>query len=55
MAKSSGDKALNIEKKDARKAARDLRYPKSVFDKIEAAKSGVELDRIMKSAREGKF
>lgn len=48
-------KSLQAEKKDARKIARDLRYPKPVFEKIESAKTGVELDRIMRSAREGKF
>lgn len=40
---------------DAIKAARDLRYGQDVIDKIKAAKTDAEIDRIMRKARYEKF
>lgn len=48
---SSGE----VFKKQAKKAARQLGYPNSVIDKIEAAKTEVEISRIMATARKEKF
>lgn len=42
-------------KKRAKSAARQLGYPNSVIDKIEAADSEAEINRIMVTARKEKF
>lgn len=46
---------LYIRKKKAIQAAKDLRYDKSVIDKIENAKSIGQIETIMVSARKRKF
>lgn len=54
---STGDSTdiLSREKKDAKKAARQLRYSSDVIERIDKATSSCEIDRIMKTAREGKI
>jgi hypothetical protein len=45
---------LNKEKQEVLKIANQLRYSKEIIEKIQNAKSVLELDRIMKSARGSK-
>lgn len=42
-------------RKDAIKAARDLRYGDEVIEKLKAAESDSEITRIMKDARKKRF
>lgn len=50
----SGD-LLKHEKKVAKRAAKDLFYPKVVLDLIDKAQTPTEIARIMKSARKGEY
>lgn len=44
---------LDLEKKEAKRAARDLCYGEDVIRRIELAKTPLEIDRILKQARTG--
>lgn len=46
---------LKLYKKQAIKAAKDLMYGKEVVEKVEAASTIADIDRIMKNARKEKF
>lgn len=49
----SGRDNLDREKRELKKLAKDLRYSDEILQALEDANSVYELDRIMKSAREG--
>lgn len=46
---------LKQEKKAAKKCAKDLGYSQECIEEIEQAKSGVEIDRILKKYRKLKY
>ena len=46
---------IRVTKKRVKKIAADLCYPDIVFKKIDEAKSNIEIDNIMASARRGKY